>query len=145
MKVYLDMCALKRPFDDQTRGRIVIETLAVTRILDAVSAGRLTLCNSAALEFENQQNPNAQRRGRVATLLKWIGRPEPATARVFARSVEIARLGFSDMDALHLAFAEHLKTDYFVTVDDEILARSQKVHLPVKLLDVVDVIKELGL
>ena len=78
-------------------------------------------------------------------MLRWIGRPESATAQVFARSVEIARLGFSDMDALHLAFAEHLKTDYFVTVDDEILSRSKKGYLRVKLLDVVDVIKELGL
>ena len=26
MKVYLDMCALKRPFDDQRQGRILIET-----------------------------------------------------------------------------------------------------------------------
>ncbi len=49
------------------------------------------------------------------------------------------------MDALHLAFAEHLKADYFVTVDDEILARSQRIRLPVKLLDVVEVVKELSL
>ena len=145
MKVYLDMCALKRPFDDQTQGRILIETLAVTRILDAASAGTLVLCNSAALEFENQQNPNAQRRERVASLLRWIGRPEPATARVLARSEDIVRLGFRDMDALHLAFAEHLKADYFVTVDDEILARSQQVQLPVKFLDAVGAVKELGL
>lgn len=39
MKVYLDMCALKRPFDDQTQGRILIETMAVTRMLDAATAG----------------------------------------------------------------------------------------------------------
>jgi predicted nucleic acid-binding protein len=49
------------------------------------------------------------------------------------------------IDALHLAFAEHLKADYFVTVDDEILARSQQIQLPVKLLDVVELVKELGL
>lgn len=139
------MCALKRPFDDQTQGRILIETLAVTRILDAASAGTLVLCNSAALEFENRQNPNAQRRERVASLLKRIGRPEPATVRVFARSEDIVRLGFSDMDALHLAFAEHLKADYFVTVDGEMLARSQQVQLSVKFLDAVGAVKELGL
>ena len=139
------MCALKRPFDDQTQGRILIETLAVTRILDAASAGTLVLCNSAALEFENRQNPNAQRRERVASLLKRIGRPEPATVRVFARSEDVVRLGFRDMDALHLAFAEYLKADYFITVDDEILARGQQVQLLVKFLDAVGAVKELGL
>jgi predicted nucleic acid-binding protein len=145
VKVYLDMCALKRPFDDQTQGRILIETLAVTRILDAGAAGALVLCNSAALEFENRQNPDAQRRERVATLLRWIGRQEPATARLLARAAEIVRRGFPDVDALHVAFAEHLKADYFVTVDDEILARSQQIQSPVKFLDAVEAVKELGL
>ena len=43
MKIYLDMCALKRPFDDQRQGRIMIETAAVTRILEAATEGTLTL------------------------------------------------------------------------------------------------------
>lgn len=64
---------------------------------------------------------------------------------MLTRSEDIARLGLRVMDALHLAFAEHLKADYFVTVDDEILARSQRIRLPVKLLDVVEVVKELSL
>jgi predicted nucleic acid-binding protein len=145
MKMYLDMCALKRPFDDQTQGRILIETLAVTRILDAASAGTLVLCHSAALEFENRQNPNVQRRERVAKLLEWIGRPESATAQVLARASEIVPLGFRDMDALHVAFAEQLKADYFVTVDDEILARGQQIQTPIRFLDVVEAVKELGL
>jgi hypothetical protein len=145
MKLYLDMCALKRPFDDQTLGRILIETLAVTRILDAAFAGKLTLCNSAALEFENQHNPNVQRRQRVTVLLNWIGRTELPPARVFARAAIVVQQGFRDMDALHLAFAEHLKADYFVTVDDEILARGQQAALSVKLRDAVETVKELGL
>jgi predicted nucleic acid-binding protein len=113
--------------------------------LDAAAAQRIVLCHSVALEFENAQNPNAQRRERVAALLAWIGRPEPATARVLGRAEDLGRLGFRDLDALHLAFAEHLRADYFVTVDDEILARSAAIRFGVKLLDVIEVVKELHL
>ena len=49
------------------------------------------------------------------------------------------------MDALHLAFAEYLKADYFVTVDDEILEQSSKTKIGVKVVDVIDLLKELHL
>jgi predicted nucleic acid-binding protein len=139
------MCALKRPFDDQTQGRILIETAAVTRILDAASNGLLKLCNSAALVAENRRNPNKQRRARVTTLLAWAGTPIAATKEVFARADELAAQGFRDMDALHLAFAEELKADYFVTVDDELLAQSREANLTVKVVDVIELVKELKL
>jgi len=145
MKVYLDMCALKRPFDDQTQGRILIETTAVTRILDATAAGVLTLCNSAALVAENRRNPNRQRRERVSALLASIGSPVPATPGIFTRAEDLARYGLRDMDALHLAFAEYLKADYFVTVDDEVLTRSAKTKLGVKVTDVIDLLEEVHL
>jgi predicted nucleic acid-binding protein len=145
MKVYLDMCALKRPFDDQTQGRILIETTAAIRIMDAATAGVLTLCNSAALLAENRRNPHRQRRERVTALLGAIGSPAPATPGIFRRAEELARRGFRDMDALHLAFAEHLKADYFATVDDVVLARSAKTKLGVKVTDVIDLLKELHL
>lgn len=145
MKVYLDMCALKRPFDDQTQGRILIETTAVTRILDATTGGVLTLCNSAALVAENRRNPKRQRRERVSALLASVGSPAPARPGIFMRAEDLARQGFRDMDALHLAFAEYLEADYFVTVDDEVLARSAKTKLGVKVTDVIDLLEELHL
>jgi predicted nucleic acid-binding protein len=143
MKVYLDMCAWKRPFDDQTQGRILIETTAVIRILDAADAGILTLCNSVALEAENQRNTNRQRRERVGVLLASTGRAAPASPEILSRAEHLAQRGFGDLDALHLAFAEHLHADYFATVDDEMLARSAKTKLGVKVTDVIDLLREL--
>jgi predicted nucleic acid-binding protein len=145
MKVYLDMCAWKRPFDDQTQGRILIETTAVIRILDAAAAGILTLCNSAALEVENQRNTNRQRRERVRVLLATTGRGVPASPEVLSRAEHLAQQGFGDLDALHLAFAEHLHADYFATVDDELLARRAKTKLGVRVTDVIDLLRELHL
>ncbi len=142
MKVYLDMCALKRPFDDQRQGRILIETAAMTRILEAATTGTLTLCNSTALTAENRRNPNQQRKARVETLLKWVGTPTPATPSILNRAEGLVRQGFRDMDALHLAFAETLRADYFVTVDDQILSRAESVKLGVRVTDVIEFVRE---
>ena len=138
MKIYMDLCALKRPFDDQTHARVRIETTAVVSILDAAASGAFALCNSAALVYENSLNPNEIRRNRAATLLGWAGEPAAPIDGVFTRAADLAAQGFGDMDALHLAFAEHLGADRFITVDDGILARSNVVKLAIPVNDPVE-------
>lgn len=139
------MCALKRPFDDQSQGRISLETQAVMRILTAFSSGVVEPCHSAALVFENQQNPNPQRRLRAATLLESFGDAAVATDATFARAEDVRTLGFRDLDALHIAFAESQEADYFITADDEILKRRDQTGLGVKILDPIELVAELNL
>jgi len=62
MRLYLDMCCLKRPFDDQSRARVQLETLAVVAILHLCREGGAELLSSDALIFENSRNPNELRR-----------------------------------------------------------------------------------
>jgi hypothetical protein len=47
--VYLDMCCLKRPFDDQTQAPIALETTAILAILQAIEDGRLQAIRSLAM------------------------------------------------------------------------------------------------
>jgi len=54
--------------------------------------------------------------------------------------IDIRGLGFMDMDALHLAFAENLKLNYFVTCDDAILGRQGSVKIAI--INPVDLLKE---
>ena len=51
MRIYLDMCCLKRPFDDQSQPRIRLETEAVLSLLAAESA-TIEFIRSAALAEE---------------------------------------------------------------------------------------------
>ncbi len=69
MKLYLDMCCLKRPFDDQSDARIQLETLAVESILQLCRDGAHELIVSDTLRFENERNPNAERQAFAQTLL----------------------------------------------------------------------------
>jgi len=61
---------------------------------------------------------------------------------VLNRAEELVRQGFRAMDALHLAFAEALRVDYFVTVDDQILSRAESVKLGVRVVDVIEFVRE---
>ena len=57
MKIYLDNCTFNRPFDDQSRVRIRIESEAKLYIQEKVKEGKLQLVWSFILDYENQQNP----------------------------------------------------------------------------------------
>ncbi len=122
--VYLDICCFKRPFDDATLEKVRREAEAVAAVLDAAKAGKVRLVRSPAHDVENERNPREDRR--LATLL-WL---EAATVRVSATSETADRarflsgLGFSPLDALHLAFAEQSAAEWFVTTDYILLKRA---------------------
>jgi predicted nucleic acid-binding protein len=122
--VYLDIGCFKRPFDDAADERVRREAEAVAGILDAVHAGRLELVRSPAHDFENEGNPREDRRLATRLWLDVATVSVPATAAAAGRARELAALGFTPLDALHLAFAERADTRWFVTTDDRLLKRA---------------------
>jgi hypothetical protein len=124
MRVYLDMCCLKRPFDDQAQPRIRLESEAVLALLGA-SADRVEFLHAPAHDLENDQNPLPVRAERVRqwlTAMPLVGPPDEALA---ARTAELMALGFKNFDAFHLASAES-GADVFVTCDDRLLAAARR-------------------
>ena len=57
MRIYLDVCCLNRPFDDQTQDRIHLESEAVILILKRVRSGNWEWISSEAVDFEVRQTP----------------------------------------------------------------------------------------
>lgn len=119
MRIYLDMCCLKRPFDDQSQPRIRLETEAVLSLLAAESA-TVDFIRSAALRLENRQNPIILRAARVDMWLdqKPVSDVDPATIR--SRTAELMTCGLANFDALHVASAELSGADAFATCDDRL-------------------------
>ena len=139
--VYLDVCCFKRPFDDASQPRVRREAETVAAIMEAVQEGRLRLVRSPAHDLENERNPREDRR--LATNL-WLGTAVVevrSSAEAAARARELASLGFSPLDALHLAFAEHAKANWFATTDDVLLrrARSHRERLAVVVVGPDDI------
>jgi hypothetical protein len=64
-QVYLDVCCLNRPFDDQRQDRIRLEAEAVLLILEHCEAGEWQWISSVVVEEEINNTPDRERRHRV--------------------------------------------------------------------------------
>ena len=123
--VYLDICCFKRPFDDATQRRVRREADAVAALLDAAQDRRVRIVRSPAHDLENDRNPREDRR--LATRL-WLATAAvrvSSTVQSTDRARELVGLGFSALDALHLAFAETSGARWFATTDDRLLKRAR--------------------
>ena len=98
MRVYLDLCCLKRPFDLQEQPLIRLQTEAVLSIL-ALPADTVELLRSQALVLENNLNPNQARREAVALWLSEAVAIAPNEADLSLRVNELVAKGFRSFDA----------------------------------------------
>ena len=142
MTIYLDVCCLNRPFDDQSQNRVRLEAEAVLSILEMAGAGKLELAGSDIIDGELSQMPDDERREKVELLLGASTKHISLTTTIERRSTELQKWNISPLDALHLASAEAARVDYFLTTDDYLLRRARrhadelkvKVENPVKWL-----------
>lgn len=126
MLIYLDMCCLKRPFDDQSQPRIRLETEAVLSLL-AMESDQVRFVRSTALLLENDLNPIRERAARVEQWLKAAAFWGPVDASSLqSRVAELMRLGIKNFDALHVASAEQAGAQLCATVDDRLLSAAAR-------------------
>ena len=127
MRIYLDICSIQRPLDDQAQVRIRTETEAILGILDLCEAGSITLLSSAAHLIETQQNPYPDRREHALNVLSLASQYVPTSAQVAQRAQTYLAAGIDQLDALHLALAVAGEAAYFCTTDDRLLRRGREV------------------
>lgn len=126
MLIYLDMCCLKRPFDDQSQPRIRLETEAVLGLL-SVESETVRFVRSHALLVENSVNPVRERASRVSQWLMAapLWRPTDREQIEF-RISQLMQLGLKNFDALHVACAEQAQADRFACCDDRLIAAARR-------------------
>lgn len=120
-KLYLDVCCLNRPFDDQTRDRIRLEAEAVLLILAHVGAGEWEWIGSEVLDYEIEGIPDPERRFRVKLLATHAHDSVLVEQTEIERAQDLEALGFHPFDSLHLACAESGGASVFLTTDDQLL------------------------
>jgi predicted nucleic acid-binding protein len=118
MKLYLDLCVYNRPFDYQGQERVALETGAFIYLIEQIEKGKYTLVYSEALVYENSRNPDNLRRERISTYFKLAQDFISLEESDFERAKVLRAIGFSDMDAVHIASAEKGNIDFFITCDD---------------------------
>lgn len=133
MIVYIDNCVFNRPFDDQTQERIYFETQSFLILLRLIDSGKVKFLNSFAIEYEISAISDLDRGIKIKEYLKAASDYIRYDKRIEKRAAEVESLGFSGMDAVHIAVAEFAEVDYFVTCDDSIIKLSEKYDKNIKL------------
>lgn len=141
-KLYLDLCVYNRPFDFQGYDRIALESNAFIYLLEKIEKGNYSLAVSDALFFENNKNPNDQKKRYIFSYFKLAEENIKIDVIDVARAKELVKSGFNEMDALHIVMAEKSKADYFITCDDKIVKLYRK-HIDlirIKILNILEFI-----
>jgi predicted nucleic acid-binding protein len=123
MKIYLDTSALNRIFDDQSQPRIYLESSSMLVVFVLIENQVVDIVSSDVLLFENLQNPHNERRTFVGLVLERAKSFHAINDKILKRAQEIEVCGIIGLDSLHLACAELLEADCFVTCDDKILKK----------------------
>lgn len=124
MRLYLDVCCYCRAFDDLSQPRMREESFSLDLIYRAASAGRLTIIGSEALEREATRGRDSHRNQvLLATMARLTADRVPFGEAALLRADALKHFNIRDFDALHVASALEAKADWFLTVDDKLLAR----------------------
>jgi predicted nucleic acid-binding protein len=126
MRIYLDVCAIQRPFDDAGQQRILDETEVLRAVVKLIERGSIELVGSFALDYENHLNPDPTRREYTEMVLSLASERIKPSAAVERRTNAFKAVGMGTWDAAHLAAAVEAGVNFFCTCDDRLLRLARK-------------------
>lgn len=136
-RVYLDVCTMCRPFDDQDMMRIRLETDAFYLILRSIQNGIYEMTVSPAHIREIMDIEEPRERLELTILLDKYGvKPRYNLNEARKRAEQLYLLKFGVADAAHVAFAEQA-SDFFITCDDKLLKKCNKSKVNVVAMNPV--------
>ena len=127
MLVYLDNCCFNRPFDDQSKIRILLETEAKLAVQELIRSGTLQLAWSYMMDFENDANPFEDRRISISVWRGLAAVDISASEGVLSRARRIHLMGFKPKDSIHLSCAIEAGSSIFFTTDTGILKKADLI------------------
>jgi predicted nucleic acid-binding protein len=145
--IYLDVCALGRPYDNQNYPRIQIEKAAVDVIVTFIKNGIYDLYYSPVHGIEIAENPDVITRTEINELFQEYGKNIASVIKdkiVGARAIELFSCGFGPSDAFHVAYAQEIGAS-FVTCDDLLLRKCTQAGLNIWSGSPVDFCRKEGL
>ncbi len=129
MKIYMDVCCLNRPFDDQTQAKIRIESDAILAILSKCMSGEWELLSSEVLDIEIENTPDKWKKSKVNELYKLAQEKIMLNDTIVKRASDIQIFGIKSFDSLHLATAEYSKATVFLSTDKNLLHMASRLEM----------------
>ena len=137
-RLYLDICTLCRPFDDQSQMRIRLETNAYYLILQALQDARYVLVVSPVHFEEANAISDAEERHEIVMILERLGTTaacDMAATRARAEDLQTRKFGIAD--AAHVAFAE-AAADFFISCDERLVRMCRREKVTVAAMSPVE-------
>ena len=128
MRVYLDVSCLNRPFDDQEQMRIRVESEAIVLILERCDRGEWRQLSSEMALIEIGAATDVVRRNRVLRLLPGKRDIMSLDDAIWRRGAELETLGFRAAGAVHVAAAEAIGVDVFLSCDDQLCRVAKRLN-----------------
>jgi len=139
-RIYLDVCTLCRPCDDQDAMRIRLETDAYYLILQAVQNKKYELIVSPVHLEELTAIEDIQERYEILALLRKYGiMPEYDIAKAKERAEYLYNKKLGVADAAHIAFAEAF-ADCFISCDDKLIKKCKIIKINLLVVNPVQFI-----
>jgi predicted nucleic acid-binding protein len=144
IKLYLDCCALQRPFDDRSQVRVATEAEAVLQLFEEFEADSIDIASSDVLLFELSKIDLSPRRTHCINLLAKSSYFVALTDSIEELAQSYSKSGIKTLDALHLASAVKGDADYFCSCDDRFVKKAYAVETGLtKVVSVLDLIQKL--
>ena len=130
-RIYLDVCTLCRPFDDQSYLRVRLETEAVNLIISKIRFGHFQLMVSPVHYREIVDITESKERMELEAIFKNLGQSIRVDSHITRnRAEQFISLGMGIADAAHVAFAEDADAD-FISCDDKLIKKCLKCDINV--------------
>jgi len=139
-RLYLDICTLCRPFDDQSQMRIRLETNAYYLLLQALQDARYVMVVSPVHFEEANAISDAEERREIVVVLERLGTAaECDMAATRARAEDLHSRKFGIADAAHVAVAEGA-ADFFISCDERLVRKCRREKVTVTAMNPVEFI-----
>ncbi|MEE9339160.1 MAG: hypothetical protein V3U87_13865 [Methylococcaceae bacterium] len=138
LKLYLDVCTLCRPFDDQHRMRIRLETDSYFLIMQAIRDETYELLYSKVHEKEITAIADMLERTEIIETIYQNGNRCIGDLQIIRkRADKLVNAGLGVADAAHIAFAE-VNADYFISCDDRLIKRSIRENVDIRVMTPIE-------
>jgi len=98
---------------------------------------------SYILDYENNKNPFRDRQEQIGRWRSYAAIDIEEDENIHELAVMVSKYGIRPVDALHIACAIRAKADCFLTTDDGIIKRVQKIS-ELRIIDPIGFIKEVA-
>lgn len=141
--IYLDYNCFQRGFDNPQQVKIQMEALACKEIFSKTERKAVKLVWSFMHEDENILCPFLERKLEVLRLSALCEIRVGPKNDIYSLAKDFQqRARLSSKDAIHMACAYYSKCKFFLTCDNELIKRSMRLNLEIRVMNPVEYIRE---